>query len=278
VTRQPEGRHPPGGSLFSDQSPFPVRFEWGERGLESVAAGCGVFVIVDVLSFCTCVAVAVGRGAVVLPYRWRDDTAAAYAREQRAVLADADRTSLRYSLSPASLANIAPSTRLVLPSPNGAALSLRAGAIAAPAGAAVVAACLRNAPAVAAFARSTGSPVSVIACGERWPDGSLRPAWEDLIGAGAVITDLPGPRSPEAEAACDAFRGAQADLSDRLRACVSGRELIEREFEADMDLAASGGSSSCVPALCGNAFVDRRSYESLDSVRPRGVSDMNSRR
>jgi 2-phosphosulfolactate phosphatase len=121
----------------------------------------------------------------------------------------------------------------------------------------VVAACLRNAPAVAAFARSHGGPVAVIACGERWPDGSLRPAWEDVAGAGAVIADLPGPRSPEAEAACAVFPGAQADLPDRLRACASGRELIERGFAEDVDLSAMVGGSGCVPVLCGNAFLTR---------------------
>jgi 2-phosphosulfolactate phosphatase len=121
----------------------------------------------------------------------------------------------------------------------------------------VAAACLRNAPAVAAFARSHGGPVGVIACGERWPDGSLRPAWEDLAAAGAVIVNLPGPRSPEAEAACEAFRGAGRDLPDRLRACASGRELIERGFTADVDLAAAVGVSGCVPVLCGDAFLAR---------------------
>src|SRR5262245_47526696 len=73
-----------GSELFSDQSPFAVRFEWGERGLEAIGPGSAVLVVVDVLSFCTCVDVAAARGAAVLPYRWRDDTAARYAEEHRA--------------------------------------------------------------------------------------------------------------------------------------------------------------------------------------------------
>jgi 2-phosphosulfolactate phosphatase len=211
-------------------------------------------VIVDVLSFCTCVDVATARGAEVLPYRWRDDTVASYAEEQRAILADGHRRTDRYSLSPTSLAGIPSGTRLVLPSPNGAALSLRAGGMGT-----AVAACLRNAAAVARFARAQGGRVAVIACGERWADGSLRPSWEDLVGAGAVIAELPGPRSPEAEAAFAAFRGARADLLGRLRACSSGRELIERGFAADVDLAARLGESGCVPVLSGEAFVARPS-------------------
>jgi 2-phosphosulfolactate phosphatase len=238
--------------LYCDQSRFAVRFEWGERGLDALGRHRGVVVVVDVLSFCTCVDVATARGAEVLPYRWRDATAERYAEGQGAVLADGQRRTDRYSLSPTSLAGVPPGTRLVLPSPNGAALSLRAGDMGT-----VVAACLRNAAAVARFAGSLGGPVAVIACGERWPDGSLRPCWEDLVGAGAVIAGLPGALSPEAEAAAAAFAAARTDLPAHLWACSSGRELIERGFAADVDLAAAVGASECVPMLSGGAFVAR---------------------
>jgi 2-phosphosulfolactate phosphatase len=240
--------------LFTDQSRYAVRFEWGERGLEAVSSGCAVVVIVDVFSFCTSVDVATVRGASVLPYCGPDCTAARYAEEQRAVLACGYRTTGGYSLSPTSLVGIPAGTRLVLPSPNGSALSLRAAGVST-----TVAACLRNASALAGFACAQGGPVAVIGCGEQWADGSLRPAWEDLVGAGAVIAELPGTRSPEAEAACEAFRGAEADLHERLRACSSGRELIERGFASDVELAASFGVSRSVPMLSGKAFAARLS-------------------
>jgi 2-phosphosulfolactate phosphatase len=250
-----------GRPVFFDQSQFAIRFEWGERGLEAIGPGSAVVVIVDVLSFCTCVDVASARGAAVLPYRWRDDTAARFAAEQGAIPASTHRRADRYSLSPASLAAIPAGTRLVLPSPNGATLSLRAAGIGI-----TVAACLRNAAAVARFVQAQGGPAAVIACGERWADGSLRPAWEDFIGAGAVIAHLPGARSPEADAACAAFQCARAELHDRLRACSSGRELIERGFAADVELAAAHGVSECVPVLEGGAYVARAAGGSADTT------------
>jgi 2-phosphosulfolactate phosphatase len=237
--------------VFTDQSDFAVRLEWGERGLAAIASGTDTIAIVDVLSFSTCVDVACARGAVILPYRWRDETASRFADEQQAILAGS-RSAGGYSLSPTSLTTIPSATRLVLPSPNGATLSLRAAAIGT-----TVAACLCNATAVARFVGSLGNPVAVIGCGERWSDGSLRPAWEDFVGAGAVIAELAGSRSPEATAACDAFLACKADLRDHMGACSSGRELIERGFDADVDLAAAYATSGCVPVLDDGAFVSR---------------------
>jgi 2-phosphosulfolactate phosphatase len=235
--------------LFADQSPYAVRFEWGERGLEAVSAGCSVIVVVDVFSFGTAVDVATGRGALVFPYAPRDGAAAQFGEKRSAVLASEYRTTGGYSLSPTSLLSIPAGVRLVLPSRNGATLSLRAAEVGT-----TVAACLRNASAAAEFARARRGSVAVIAAGERWADGSLRPAWEDLVGAGAVMAELPGLRSPEAEAALNVFRNAQADLLARLRTCSSGRELIERGFGSDVELAAAVETSRCVPVFCGEAF------------------------
>ena len=49
-----------------------IRVAWNRQGVQALAAESDVLIIVDVLSFTTSVSIAVARGAVVLPYRWRD--------------------------------------------------------------------------------------------------------------------------------------------------------------------------------------------------------------
>jgi 2-phosphosulfolactate phosphatase len=232
-----------------------VRFEWGEHGARALAQSCDVLVIVDVLSFTTAVDVAVSRGAHVLPYAGRDvRDARALAEREQAVLA-VNRRDMSgnepYSLSPASLTEIPRGTRLVLPSPNGSTLS----AIAAEAGRILLAGCLRNASAVAHAALHMGLAMGIVASGERWPDGSLRPALEDLLGAGAVISGLDGlPRSAEAEIAVAAFAHARDHLDRILRDCVSGQELIETGFAHDVDLAAQLDVSGAVAVYAAGAY------------------------
>jgi 2-phosphosulfolactate phosphatase len=239
------------------QEGYAVRFEWGPTGAAAVGARDGVLVIVDVLSFTTTVAVAVQHGVAVYPAAWRDTRAAELAREVDAVLAvgrsevTADHP---WSLSPAALLSTPAPPRLVLPSPNGSA-------IAAAADGSVVASCLRNVRAVARWLRrrpiSADTPVTVVAAGERWPDGSLRPALEDLVGAGAVIDALAalGVRdaSPEAEAARAVF-ASTVSIPDTIRRCASGVELIDAGFGTDVEVAVQLDASDVVPILSNGSF------------------------
>ncbi len=232
-----------------------VLTEWGMAGVAALRARASVLVIIDVLSFSTAVDVAVSRGAEVVPFRYGDaDAARAEAERVGAVLAQPRRAAGgQFSLSPVSLLDISAGTRLLLPSPNGSRLSLGGG------GTPVLAGCLRNAAAVALAAREIagGGAVGVIAAGERWPDGSLRPAIEDWLGAGAIIHHLDLPCTAEARVARDAFRAAGADVAHLVRDSVSGRELIEGGFVADVDLAVEMEASSCAPLLVDGAYRSR---------------------
>lgn len=226
-------------------------------GLRTLAPMVDVCIIIDVLSFTTCVDIALGRGAVVFPYKWHDGSEFAFAESVDAEVASRRGESRGWLLAPTSLAEIPADTRLVLPSPNGSALAFGA----AEAGAAtVVAACLRNGAAVGSAFADEDLTVGVIASGERWKGvtGPMRVALEDLYGAGAVLSmfdsdDL----SPEARAAVAVWRDAEPDIANRLRASSSGRELILRGFRDDVDLAAQAHVSDLVPALEGDRFVAR---------------------
>jgi 2-phosphosulfolactate phosphatase len=235
-----------------------VRFEWGPTGAAALAGASAAAVIVDVLSFSTAVTVAVEAGIAVLPYPWRDETAAAFAREHDAVLAVGRRAATEgvpWSLSPAALRRAPYTPRLVLPSPNGSSIA------AASRGPVLVAGCLRNASAVAAWLVHNGfgtaqRAVTVVAAGERWPDGSLRPALEDILGAGAVIAGLRAAGatlSPEATMACHAFQ-ASDDVPSAVANCASGMELMVGGFAEDVAIAAEMDSSAVVPVLTDGEF------------------------
>jgi 2-phosphosulfolactate phosphatase len=118
-----------------------------------------------------------------------------------------------------------------------------------------LAGCLRNCQAVAEFAQRYGDKISVIPAGERWKDdGSLRPAFEDLIGAGAILSYLHGSLSPEAEMALVTFQAFQQNLLGYLEKCSSGKELIEKGFQSDVELSAAFNISDCVPLFGDSAY------------------------
>lgn len=238
--------------MFYDQANWAVRCEWGQEGVRALAPLVDAVVIVDVLSFTTCLDVALSRGASVLPYRWKDDSALIFAEWQGALVASRERRFAGgFSLSPTSLLGLEAGMKLVLPSPNGAALcalaeELRPGR--------VFAACLRNAAAVGTYVQRHFARVLVVPAGERWPDGSLRPALEDWLAAGAVIAALPGSLAPEAALAQQAFQHARANLSEVVEQCSSGRELLERGFARDVALATELNVSQNIPYLQSGGF------------------------
>jgi 2-phosphosulfolactate phosphatase len=225
------------------------RCEWGTDGLAALAPA-DVTIIVDVFTFTTCVDVALGAGAAILPYRWDDPTAAEYAARNKAELAGKRRLA-RYSLAPESWVDAPAGLRCVLPSPNGATITLEASAKSD----VLLAACLRNAQAVATSAERLGRTINVIPCGERWHNGALRPAFEDALGAGAVLAHLAGKRSVEAEAFVTLFQRHKEELREVLAQTSSGRELESRGHVHDKEYAAVLNASAIVPRFDGVAYV-----------------------
>lgn len=243
------------------QTDFTYRFDWGLEGLRALAPAAEVVIIVDVLRFSSAVSAAVEGGATVFPYLWDSASdASTYAAERGAVLAGM-REDGNLSLSPTDLLTIEPGTRFVLPSPNGATLAF--GAREAGAGR-VLAGCLRNATATAVYARTrlAAHSIAVIAAGERWGDGPLRPAVEDMLGAGAILAALDPSGavggeccSPEARAARAAFLDVRPRLFEAISTSTSGRELIARGWEDDVATSAALDVTTVVAELVDDAFV-----------------------
>ncbi|ATG46363.1 2-phosphosulfolactate phosphatase [Celeribacter ethanolicus] len=230
--------------------------EWGLPGAQSLAPGADVLVVIDVLSFSTCVDVATSRGARVYPYPSRDRSAAVAEAGRLGAELAGKRRDPGYSLSPDTLTSLPSGAALVLPSPNGARISFAARDLGRP----VLVGCLRNASAVADRAAYLAGPTGTIAlipAGETWPDGSLRPAIEDQIGAGAIADRLTNAHSanlsPESQIARAAF--AASSLPETLRCSVSGRELTGYGFPQDIDMAAALNVSTTAPLLQDGAFI-----------------------
>jgi 2-phosphosulfolactate phosphatase len=245
--------------MYFDQTEFSVRCEWGLEAVTRFSPTSDAVIIVDVISFTTTVDVAVSRGGRVYPYREPAAQLAEFADSRGAILANASRKDPRgFSLASSSMLRLPPGTAVVLPSLNGSALSLATGSTPTFAG------CLRNAGAVAAACAGIGPRITVIPAGERWEDGSLRPALEDWLGAGAILHALQGAISPsggfspEAEAAIAAFLHFRGMLFKTLAACGSGIEAAEMGSIEDIRLAAELDTSTAAPLLVEGAYQSPR--------------------
>jgi 2-phosphosulfolactate phosphatase len=247
------------------QEAYRVRFERGEHGalglLSRRPPDVQVAIVVDVLSFSTAVDVAVSRGAQVFPSRFKSPAESAQIATMYDALLAVPRSERNdaspYTLSPSTLDALPPGARLVLPSPNGARCVRAAYDCRV---AVVIVGCLRNVRAVAAFARARAGKkgaIAVIAAGERWPDGTLRPAIEDDLCAGAILAalDLDAACSPEARYAVSAFGAMRDALTDAVRDSVSGRELSEAGYGDEIPWSLEIDVSPTVPLLHPDGFI-----------------------
>lgn len=247
----------------TSQQGFAYRFEWGANGVRALAPAVDVIVVVDVLRFTSAVSAAVEAGATVFPCKWTDTQADEFARSRGAQVAGR-RERGEMSLSPTDLLTARPGSRLVLPSPNGAALALVARELGARN---VLAGCLRNATVTATVARTLArrnGTIGVIGAGERWHDeaGALRPSVEDLVGAGAVLAALDPSASvsapccsPEAAAARAAFVAARPRLYEMLADSASGRELVARGAIDDLVACAALDVAPRAAVMFDDSFV-----------------------
>lgn len=140
---------------------------------------------------------------------------------------------------------------MALLSPNGSVLNLSTASTPTLAG------CLKSCRAVALAAGTYGHRIAVIPAGATWNDGRLRPAFEDWIGDGAIVSYLKRHLSPEAELAQGAYQNicqSSSSLRTLRKRCSSGQELVERGFGQDVDLASEIKVSNCVPSLKDGAY------------------------
>ncbi len=232
---------------FEKQDSYQIRCEWGAEGMNYLSPCCDVCIIVDVLSFTTSVDIAVSQGARIYPYRWQDESIRDFAKRIGVDIAGKDHPR-QFSLKPSTLTDIPPETELILASPNGATLStLSKSPI-------TIAGSLRNASAVGAYARKRGKVICVIPAGERWEDGSIRFALEDYLGAGAILNELSGNFSPEAQAAKALFHKHQDQIFHTIYASISGKEKQEKQLDEDVKLATEWNVSNAVPVLRGSCY------------------------
>lgn len=214
-----------------------LHVEWGLHALNDSAP---VAVIVDCLSFSTAVSVACESGGRVFPFydrRLAGKFSTALGLDCAGLRKDGGRT-----ISPQSLEGYS-GAGIVLPSPNGSRLSLcaRRGE--------VYCGALRNASAVAKKVETLRQDTILVAAGERWADGSLRPCFEDWIACGAIASKIPALKTPEVVACIAAFAAVQKNLQGALSDCLSGLELAKHGFAVDVEWASKIDASERVAKL-----------------------------
>lgn len=149
--------------MFYHQTPYDIRLEWGEQGIDALAPISEAVIIIDILSFTTCVDICLSRNTTVYPFPWGERDARSFANSRKAILASKRKKfDTAYSLSPSSLIKIPEHTKLVLPSPNGSTLTLRSSQHCK-----TFAGCLRNAEHLSQFLNKKYQKISIIPCGER---------------------------------------------------------------------------------------------------------------
>ena len=226
---------------YYSQSAGEVALEWGAAGLEHMSGFFDIVVVIDVLSFTTALDVALARCEAVIPVAWEDTSAQDLGERLDAYVAG-KRGEARFTLSSQTLEQLPARSRLVLPSRNGASLSVTSRAPL------TIAASLRNLEAVSTWLSAESGRILLAPAGEHWPSGAFRPALEDLIGAGLIARKLGRRLSVEAQAAANSCISVEPG-GQWLFDCSTGRELIEAGFAVDVEYASRANISNIIPLL-----------------------------
>lgn len=248
--------------MFFDQAPYECKVEWGRRGAREAAERGDIVIIVDVLSFSSTVITALRNGALIYPYP-RNLDGKMYAEEIGAkfILGRAEAVKIGTpTLSPVSFGKNQRDKKYVLTSLNGAFCTWIATKVPV-----LFIGSLLNAKSVAEAAnqvqKETSANITVIPCGEQWShirehEDSLRPAIEDYLGAGAIVSYLAGSKSPEAELCMASFLHSKVKLGEVIWDCGSGRELRGRGFEEDVKHCSRLNVYQTVPVLNQDHFIE----------------------
>lgn len=248
--------------MFFDQSPYECRVEWGRRGAREAAERGDIIIIVDVLSFSSTVITALRYGAIIYPYPGTlDGEKLAEKIGGQFILGRAEAAQKGApTLSPVSFGKDHNNKKYVLTSLNGAYCTWIASQVPA-----LLIGSLLNAESVAAAAnhlqKQTRANITMIPCGEQWEgcreyEDTLRPAIEDYLGAGAILSYLEGKKSPEAELCITSFLHSKDNLNDLIWNCGSGRELRGRGYEADVSHCSRLNVFPTVPLLNKDHFIE----------------------
>lgn len=219
-------------------------------------------IIVDVLSFSSTVVTGLNYGAIIYPYPPHLN-GKAYAQSLGAlyILGRAEAARLDApTLSPVTFNHSHDRQKYVLSSLNGAFCTWIASHIPA-----LFIGSLLNASVVASAASqisaSLKANITVVPCGEVWNgvkefEDSLRPAMEDYLGAGAILSRIEGKQSAEVQVCIGAFQHSKSTLSRLIWDCTSGIELRERGFEKDVKHCSRLNIYQTVPILKNQHFSE----------------------
>lgn len=214
--------------------------DWGPEGVAAATARGDVAIIVDVLSFGTAVSTAVKAGATIFPCSTQAEAleTATLGGTHAAVHRRDVPMGGPFSLSPLTMVSARAGDKICVASPNGATCCRVAKSAPGTFVAGLVNAG-ETARAAAHAATNHACGITVIACGERHPNGALRPAVEDWLGAGAIISHLHATLTAEAEVCREAYLAVLQRIPELLQKSESGQELCAAGYSRDVDFATS---------------------------------------